>query len=122
MRRLNTSYLKDYGASVGASSLAYLYEEIAGAAVVNATAQDGKLSAFDIALQILVGWGPIALAAHQSAQGRGSYFWNSFGGAVMFNRIDNLAVNVFGQPALTPYGAILPGETLAQARIRLGQG
>lgn len=116
MRKLNMKFAKDLGASGGAAGLAFLYEEIAGAAVVNATGRDGKISPFDFALQILVGWGPIVLAAHQSA--KGSHFWTSFGGAVMFNRIDNLAI-ALGQPALTHMGAVLPGETIVQAQRRI---
>ena len=121
MRKLNKSYLKNYGKAAGAASLAFLYEEIAGAAVVKATAQDNKISPFDVGMQLFVGWGPIALAAHQMAtRPGGSYFWSSFGGAMMFNRIDNLGV-ALGMPALTPFGAVMPGETLAQAQIRLNQ-
>jgi len=112
-------FARDMGKSGGAAGLAFLYEEIVSDNVVNATGRDGKISPFDLVLQVLVGWGPIVLAAHQSA--KGSHFWTSFGGAVMFNRIDNIAI-ALGQPALTRMGAVLPGETIAQAQSRIAGG
>lgn len=113
-RKLNMAFMKDMG-KVGAGTFAaYLYEEIAGAAVVEATARDGRFSPFDVALQLMVGWGPFVLASTQ-----GGAFWNSFAGATAYNRVDNIVVALGGR-ANTPLGVIAPGETMSQAQARLG--
>lgn len=112
-RRLNMAFARDMATSAGASFGAYLYEEIAGSAVVEATAQDGRFSPFDIALQLAVGWGPFILAAHQ-----GGHFWASFAGAIAFNRVDNVVVALGGRAA-TPVGLIRRGETMTEAESRM---
>ncbi len=115
MRKLNTAFLKDMGLATGAAGAAMLWDEIAGAAVIDATARDGKVSPMDMLLQMVIGWGPLAFAATRPP---GNYFWPAFGGAIAFNRIDNLMI-ALGQPALTPLGPIRPGETLETARARI---
>jgi len=112
--RLNMKFAADMAKTSGGAGAAYLYEEIASQAVVEATSQDGRLSLFDIALQLVVGWGPFVVASHL-----GGPFWGSFAGAIAYNRVDNLAV-MAGQRAQTPMGYVRRGETLAEARARLG--
>lgn len=114
-RKLNLDFLMDVSKHGSGAALAFLYEEIAGAAVVNATAQDNKISPFDFAMQMLVGWGPLVFAAYYPGQ-----FTASFAGATIFNRIDNLAVTGFGARAQSPMGPIMKGETLLQAQARMG--
>lgn len=114
-RKLNMAFLKDMGKLGGGTFAAFMYEEIAGAAVVDATARDGRFSPFDIALQLAVGWGPFVLASYQ-----GGPFWTAFAGATAYNRVDNLVVALGGR-ASTVFGPIAPGETQAQTQARLGQ-
>lgn len=116
-RRLNLRFAKDMGAIGAAAGLAMLYEQIAGKAVVDATARDGRISPFDFALQMATGWAPLILAATQSH--KAAMFWPAFAGAVMCDRVDHIMI-AFGQKALTPYGPIQAGETLEMARRRLG--
>jgi len=116
MRKLNMKFAADMAKTGGGASLAYLYEEIAGQAVVEATAKDGRLSLFDIALQLAIGWGPFVLASQQG----GGPFWASWAGAIAFNRIDNMVYALGGRP-VTHTGPAFPGESLAEARSRLGQ-
>lgn len=113
-RKLNMAFAADFAKIGGASALSYLYEEIAGQAVVDATAGDGRFSPFDIALQLMVGWGPFVLASYQ-----GGPFWAAFAGATAFNRIDNI-VYALGGRSITHVGPGLPGETLEQTRARIG--
>lgn len=116
MRKLNLSYFKGLGAVGAGSGLAFLYEEIAGAAVVDATARDNKMSGFDVLLQIVTGVGPLAVAGHF-----GGSFWAGFAGAMIHNRIDNVAT-VLGARALSPMGVVRKGETMAEAVARLTPG
>lgn len=113
-RKMNMAFLKDMGKVGAGTAAAFLYEEIAGSAVVDATARDGKFSPFDVALQLLVGWGPFVLASTQ-----GGAFWTAFAGATAYNRVDNIVVALGGR-ARTPLGVIVPGETMNQAHARLG--
>ncbi len=115
-RKLNLQFAKDIGKAGGAAGLAVLTEELAVSAIVGATVDDGKVGAFDIAVQIVVGWAPLVFAATRPP---GSAFWNAFGGAVACNRVDNLMV-ALGQRALTPVGAVRAGETIDSAQRRLG--
>lgn len=117
MRKLDLNFLADMTKTTGAVSAAYLYEEIASNAVVDATARDGKFSLFDIALQMGVGWLPFVLASMNG----GGPFWASFAGAVAFNRIDNIVYALGGRP-LTHTGVALPGETMAEVTARVGAG
>lgn len=112
-RRMNMAFVKDLGKAGAGTAAAYLYEEIAGAAVVDATARDGRFSPFDVALQLLVGWGPFALASVQ-----GGAFWHAFAGATAYNRVDNIVVALGGR-ARTPLGVVAPGETMDEAHARL---
>lgn len=114
MRKMNMAFLADMGKVGAGTAAAFLYEEIAGSAVVDATARDGHFSPFDVALQLLVGWGPFVLASTQ-----GGPFWTSFAGATAYNRVDNIVVALGGK-ARTPLGVIAPGETMSQAQARLG--
>ena len=114
MRKLNMKFLGDMTKSTGGVSAAYLYEELMAQAVVDATARDQKLSLFDIALQIGVGWAPFVLASYQG----GGPFWASFAGGCMFNRIDNLRYALGGKP-ITHTGPALPGESMADVQARL---
>ena len=116
MRKLNMAFLKDMGSVTGAAGAAMLWDEIAGAAVIDATARDGKITLMDMLLQMAVGWGPLVFAATRPT---GNYFWPAFGGAIALNRIDNIMI-ALGQPALTPLGPIRPGETLKAASARIG--
>jgi hypothetical protein len=114
-RKLNMKFVQDMGKAGAGTFAAYLYEEIAGAAVVQATAQDGRFSPFDVLLQLAVGWGPFVVASMQG----GGAFWNAAAGAVAYNRVDNIVVALGGK-AVTPFGVIAPGETMAQAQARIG--
>lgn len=114
MKKLNMAFVKDLGKHAGGSAAAFLYEEIMGDAVVRATAADRRFSPFDIVLQAAVGIGPLVVSGHLAGP-----FWASFAGAIMYNRIDNVAI-MLGQRAQTPMGAVMPGETLQEALARTG--
>lgn len=117
MNKLNLRFLGDFAKTTGACGAAYLYEEIAAGAVVDATARDGRYSPFDIVLQLGVGWLPFIVASYN----QGGPFWASFAGAVAFNRIDNLVYGLGGKP-LTHTGPAFPGESMADVQRRLGIG
>lgn len=118
MKKLNLGFVQDLALMGTGAGAAYLYDELMADAVVKVTMQDNELSVSDVVLQMLVGWGPFVAAS--ALGGTTSAFWSSFAGAVAFNRIDALAVTLFGQAAQSPVGPVQRGETLDKAARRLG--
>lgn len=80
--------------AVSGAGVAYMYEEMAAKAVVQATTLDGRISPFDWTLQMLVGWAPFVIASMNPGP-----FTSSMAGGIAYHRVENLVNALRAQAA-----------------------
>lgn len=93
-RKLNQNMAVGMGKSAAAGLAALAYDDWIVKPVVNRTILDQKMTIPEVAISLLVGWGPLLAAAALSTDSERGDFWDSLGGAIAYKRIANLGTAV----------------------------